>query len=125
MKALLIATSAILALSTACTPDQTTAQRDQERRETATDWRRDRDEYISRMERQLDEMDRNIETATAKAKVESKQAWGTMKERTRQLRTELNEAKTAAEGNWEVAKRRMENAWDALRGDYDRNERGM
>lgn len=125
MKSILFVTGVLL-MSPACTTDRRTAQeRAKEQEETVTDWRRDRDNFISRMEQQLDEMDRKINATSEKASSHSKEAFNALKERIRKLKADLIESKTSAEGNWEVAKQRMEKAWEALRGDYDRTEQGM
>jgi hypothetical protein len=113
-----LAGAAVLTFTTACsdtrraenTPaDPPVASAD---RTTDEAWVRERDEYVTRRERELDDYDRRWENFKNKASDKSRRTWNEVKEESSGLRRELRDLKNATKENWNEAKRRLDSGWD-------------
>jgi hypothetical protein len=79
-------------------------------------WARERDAYVTRRERELEEYDQRWENFKAKANAKSRRAWADLKEETSGMRRELSELRASSKENWEEAKRKMDSGWEKFEG---------
>jgi hypothetical protein len=91
------------------------------------DWTAERDEYIARRERQLDEYESRWENFQDTASAKSRAAWNEVKEESAELRAELRDLRGASKEKWEAGKRKLDNGWDRfetkVRGVFDDDDR--
>jgi hypothetical protein len=109
---------AALALTGACSDTRRAQNTPSETPMTSADrvdddnWMRDRDEYVNRREKELDEYDRRWNEHKNNASAKSRRAWDDVKDESSGLRRELRELKNSTKENWQEAKAKLDSGWD-------------
>jgi hypothetical protein len=83
------------------------------------DWMRERDEYVTRRERELNDVDQRWENFKDRASAKSRSAWNELKEETTGIRRDLSELRTSSRESWEDAKRGMDARWEEFERDVN------